>query len=163
MKSADAARILIVVILTWTTVPTLVGCYSSKGASGTEYAVGDVQSIDELIEYLEDIGMNLPEMRTLLDYRSIHTSAQEVFLIDPHEVDGYLVAYEYTDPDVAAEEARHINFGVLRRIRETVVTTSYVEWYAPVYQNGHMVVVYMGQNQGMNNAMSRVLGQRVLR
>lgn len=163
MKSVDAVRNLIVAILTWSTIPLLAGCYSSKGASGTEYAVGDVQSIDELIDYLEDIGMNLQEMRTLLDYRSIHTSAEEVFLIDADEVDGYLVAYEYSDPDVAAEEARHINFGVLRRIRETAVTTRYLESYAPIYQNGHMVVVYMGENQGMNNAISRVLGQRVLR
>lgn len=163
MKLAEVARVLIVLTLAGTTLPALIGCYSSKGISGAEYGVGDVQSIDELIDYLEDIGMKLPEMRTLLDYRSIHTSANEAFYIYAHGVDGYLVAYEYNDPDVAAREARHINFGVLARIRETIIMTSVIEWYAPVYQNGHMVVVYMGVNQGMNNAMARVMGPRILR
>lgn len=162
MKPATVARLL-VILLCGMSLLVMSGCISSKGASGTEYDVGDVQSIEELIFYLEDMGMNLPDVRRLLDFRSIHTSASEVYYIGAHGIDGYLVAYEYSDPEVAAREARHVNYGILARIRSTVVATTVIEQYAPIYQNGHMVVVYMGTDQGMNNSMARVLGPRVLR
>ena len=89
------------------------GCISSKGASGTVYEVGDVNSTSQFVAYLEDMGYDLERVGILNNAPIPNTQAANVYSIRVKEMDDYVLFFEYHDAERAHYEARRLDVGYL--------------------------------------------------
>lgn len=154
------------------------GCVSSKGASGTVYEVGDVNSVNQFVAYLEDMGYDLERVGILNNAPIPNTQAANVFSIRIKEIPDYVLLFEYHDADRAHHEARRLDVGYLppppaahnrsrtRRVQGRGMdlgTPIPLGRRPPVFQHENFVAIHYGHNAAITTTLARVFGRNVTR
>lgn len=157
----------------------VTGCVSSKGASGKVYELGDVNSMSELVAYLQDMGYDLERVGILNNAPIPNTQAANIFSIQVKEMDDYVLVFEYHDAERAHLEARRLDVGYLppppathtrsrtRRVQgqrgNDLGTPIPLGRRPPVFQYENFVAIHYGHNASITTTLARVFGRNVTR